>query len=212
LNRLTAHYDRIITLLRTRIEVLQNLLHQTHLLESTFPGIQPGTLMAANVDGFSSAGTDTMWLDRGYATDRSLKNGDPVLAHLSLVGRVTSVGPQTCRVTLLTAPAMKETAKIVRISNGVEHVISRDCLVVGSGLGTMRCQLDQSIGSIRPQKGDLVVLSDSDWPGVINGIALGTVTSVAASHRTSLRWSLDIAPVCKMPLVHHAVILLATRP
>jgi len=212
LHRLTDHYDRIITLLRTRIEVLQSLLHQTHLLESNFPGIQPGTLMAANVDGFSSSGINTMWIDRGYTADRSLKPGDPVLAHLSLVGKITAVGPQTSRVSLLTEPSMKETAKIVRIINGVETVISRDCLVVGSGLGTMRCQLDQSIGSIRPQKGDLVVLSDADWPGVINGIALGTVTSVAASHRTALRWSLTITPVCNMQRIHHAVILLATRP
>jgi cell shape-determining protein MreC len=212
LHRITSHYDRIITLLQTRIEVLQSLLHQTRLLESNFPGIQPGTLMAANVDGFSSAGINTIWLDRGYTADRSLKAGNPILAHLSLVGRISAVGPQTSQVTLLTAPSMKETAKIIRITNGVETVISRDCLVVGTGLGTLRCQLDQSIGSVRPEKGDIIVLSDSDWPGVINGITLGTVTSVRASHRTALRWSLTIAPVCNMQRVHHAVILLVTRP
>ena len=211
LERLTSHYDKIITLLRTRIEVLQNLLHQTHLLESSFPGIQPGTLMAANVDGFSSAGSDMMWLDRGYVVDRQLAVGDPVLAHLSLVGKVSSVGPQTSSVTLLTSPAMKETARIVRITDGVESVVSRDCLVVGTGLGSMHCELDQSIGSIRPQKGDLVVLSDTDWPGVISGITLGTVTSVSASHRTALRWSLNVTPICDMQRIHHAVILLSTR-
>jgi cell shape-determining protein MreC len=209
--RLALHYEKIITLLRTRLRVLQNLLHQTRLLESSFPGIQPGTLMAADVDGFSTAGTDTLWIDRGYVSDQQLKAGDPVLAHLSLVGRISSIGPQTSEVTLLTAPSMKETARIIRITNGVESVISRDCLVVGTGLGSMHCELDQSIGSIRPRKGDMVVLSDTDWPGVINGIALGTVMSVEASHRTALRWSLNIAPICDMPRVHHAVILLSTR-
>ena len=211
LERLTSHYDKIITLLRTRIEVLQNLLHQTRLLESSFPGIQPGTLMAANVDGFSSAGTDMMWLDRGYVADRQLVAGDPVLAHLSLVGKISSVGPQTSSVILLTSPAMKETARIVRITHGVESVISRDCLVVGTGLGSMHCELDQSIGGIRPRKGDLVVLSDTDWPAVINGITLGTVTSVSASHRTALRWSLKIIPICDMQRLHHAVILLSAN-
>ncbi len=206
--RIKFRYDRIITLLKARIDVLQNLLDQTHLLDGNFPGIQPGTLLAANVDGFSTASTDTMFLDRGAQDDRALGAGDPVLAHLSLVGRVIAVGPQTCRVALLTAANMKETARIVRITDGKPLVISGDCLVTGTGLGVLHCELDQSVGGIPPRIGDIVILNDADWPSAINGITLGTVTHIAASDRTALRWSLKISPVCDMQQTHHAVILL----
>ncbi len=200
-----------IAMLVQRIALLQNIVRESKLVTRDFPGLASAVRRIANIDGFSTGSVDSCTLDQGYRDDPRIAVGDAVLAHQALVGRLISVGPETCTVRLLTDPRMKEIAAIVRPAPDGQISIDPQCFVRGRGNGLMRCHPNETLGYSPPRPGDLLLLNDTDWPAAVNGAVIGVVNSVRPSSRTSLRWKLKIAPRVDVQQIHHVWIVLTAR-
>lgn len=200
-----------IAMLVQRIALLEHIVHESHLISRDFPGLAPAVRRIANIDGFSTGSVDACTLDQGYRDDRRIAVGDAVLAHSALVGRLVSVGPETCTVRLLSDPRMKEIAAIVRPTADGQISIDPQCFVHGLGNGLMRCRPNETLGYSPPRPGDLILLNDTDWPAAVNGAVIGIVKAVRPSDRTSLRWKLKIVPRVDVQQLHHVWIVLSSR-
>ncbi len=213
-SRVTAlrqRYQNEIAMLEQRVSLLEHIVHESHLITRDFPGLASAERRIANIDGFSTGSVDFCTLDQGYRDDPRITVGDAVLAQRALIGRVVSVGPETCTVRLLTDPRMKEIAAIVRPAAGGQISIDPECFVSGRGNGLMRCRPNESLGYSPPRPGDLILLNDTDWPAAVNGAVIGVITGVHQSPRTALRWRLRIAPRVDVQQVHHVWIVLTAR-
>ncbi len=101
--------------------------------------------------------TSAIYLDRGntdgLAADRN------VFSVESLIGRIVWTGPFTSKVRLLTDPASRATARIVRIQADAIAAAPGTYLLEGTGQGMVIQQVDyRLIDSGQIQVGDLVVL------------------------------------------------------
>ncbi len=207
--RMQEHYQNEIAMLLARSRTLERLLRTSRLIHRGFPGISSQQLRAANIDGFASDSSDTCVLDQGWSDDKRIRRGGVVMAQLSVVGRIVQAGAATSVVRLLTSRRMAPvTASIVRPNRDGQTMIARWCLVRGMGRGRMRCMLEQKLGAIPPQRGDLVLLNDNDWPPEVSGAVIGVVTAVTQSRRGNLRWDVHIRPRVNMEQTRHAVIVL----
>ncbi len=209
--RLRRRWVNIKTMLLARIARLQAILKNARLVHRTFPGITGQSLRAADIIGFSSAGSGSCVLDRGTMDSKGIRRGDVVLAHAAVVGRIISAGPKTCTAQLVSSPRMKVMAMIVRPTRTGELPVARLCMVVGTGHGQMRCELPDSVQSIAPRKGDLVALNDTGWPASVRGAVIGQVTVVRSSQIHQLRWVVHIKPRVDVQRVHQVVILVDAK-
>lgn len=199
------------TMLLARISRLEAILKSAQLVHQTFPGISGQSLRAADIIGFSSAGSGTCVLDRGTMDSRGIQRGDVLLAHSAVVGRIIEAGPKTCTARLVSNPRMKIMAMMVRPTRTGELPVARLCMVVGIGHGKMRCELPHSVRSIAPQKGDLVALNDEGWPAAVHGAVIGQVTRVRASQVHQLRWVVHIKPRVDVQRIHQVVIFVGAK-
>ncbi len=203
------HYQNEIAMLLARNSTLERLLRESRLIHRGFPGISSQQLRAANIDGFASDSSDTCILDQGWSDDKRIRRGCVVMAQLSVVGRIVQAGAATSVVRLLTSRRMAPvTASIVRPTRDGQTLIAGLCLARGIGRGRMRCMLEQNLGAIPPQRGDLVLLNDHDWPAEVSGAVIGVVTAVTQSRHGNLRWDVHIRPRVNMQQTRHAVIVL----
>lgn len=207
--QMQEHYQNEIAMLLARTRTLERLLRESRLIHRGFPGISSQQLRAANVDGFAADSNDVCLLDQGWSDDKRIRRGCVVMAQLSVVGRIVTAGASTSVARLLTSRRMPDvTASIVRPTRDGQTTIAGLCLVKGIGGGRMRCMLEQKLGAMPPQKGDLILLNDSDWPPEVSGAVIGVVRSVSQSRHGNLRWDVHIRPRVNMQQTRHAVIVL----
>lgn len=209
LTQIQEHYQNEIAMLLARNSTLERLLRESRLIHRGFPGISSQQLRAANIDGFASDSSDTCILDQGWKDDQRIRRGCVVMAQLSVIGRIVQAGASTSVVRLLASRRMTAvTASIVQPNRDGQTLIARLCLVKGIGRGRMRCLLPQILGAVPPQKGDLILLKDNDWPPEVSGAVIGVVTSVIQSRHGNMRWDVHIRPRVNMQETRHAVIVL----
>jgi cell shape-determining protein MreC len=175
-----------------QIDFLNNKLLEARVIQERFPKLSPQNMLTANVTGYSgSAASAYCTLDKG--THSGVLIGDPVLLQWALLGRVISVGELNCTVHLLTDRNMKVEARVARMGPQGSVPIADSCLVHGNGNNSLRCDTIE-VHAIAPQKGDLLILNDKEWPLALQGAIIGQVQDVRNNENQPLRFDLRIDP------------------
>jgi len=194
----------------TQIERLENRLLQYTLGKERFPLLSEQQFLPANIIGHSaSVASSYCTLDKGTA--HGVQRGCPVLLQFALLGRVVEAGPYTCRVQLLTDPAMRQVqARVVRRTAGELQTVVEACLVSGLGNNALRCDTIE-VHTFVPQKGDMLSLSDKEWPAAVQGVIIGNVQEVRENELQRLRYDLVIEPAATVYTAGQISIILLNR-
>jgi len=137
----------------------------------------------------ADAGPRQSLLIAGSSLD-GLRSEMPVVYTGGIVGRIVSVGVGGARVLLITDRQFKPiTAAFARFSSGpdgspqFQRLSAELVLVEGAGDGTMliRNIPQKKIEEVGIRTDDWVVLSDRDWPIVLDGYRLGRVEKITPS-------------------------------
>jgi cell shape-determining protein MreC len=232
-DRLTAHHDATesIDSLHQTIAQLTDQLdqrdRQIRLDQEVFvatkamapQGLRADELLPAGVTGYQAGpGASLLTLDkgssdtihRGMVVTACSTTTAGVIPQASILGAVDGVWAKTCTVRLLTDPHMKMQAKLVRRSTSGSAVLTPDpCLVEGMGDGKLRCNTI-SVGEAlaEPEVGDLMQLSDQNWPAEVQYMVIGEVTSVARKDSQLLRYDLTISPRVNLNSVQTVLVVL----
>jgi len=204
---------------RNRIRILENeLLYQSGrnaLLEEHIRaqkilvdrGIDPRYLLQATITGFQAgAATNTVILDKG--SHDGVKGPYPVLSELSLIGRISSVGPKVSTLRLITDPRVKVQASIVRRTpTGLVAIVS-NCLVTGVGQGRMETDTPIASAPVKPLPGDLVLLTDPEWPVAVRNTVLGEVTEVGRKESRFLLYDIHIIPRVNIHSISSVIVVM----
>ena len=192
---------RILTLenensyLTGQAERLQNELNSQRAVKTTF-GITSQDILSANITGHQvGLSSSLITLDKG--TRDGVQPGMVVLSMISPLGRVESVGYLTSTVRLLTDPSkLKTRAKIVRRTTGSSAFeIVPSCLINGLGDGELQSlTVSETAIAIPPVKGDLVLLSDSNWSPRVQSTVIGEVIEVGRKDDQPGRYDIRITP------------------
>jgi hypothetical protein len=162
-------------------------------------GLSAGDTLAATVVGEPyGPGTSRIHLDKGAA--HGVRQGMAVVAPLeqvTLLGRVVTVGQIECEVMLLTDPAMRVQADIVRDAGTSITDKNRTCIVQGMGANQMRTQdVDVDRGGLpEPARGDFVRLVDRSWPMALQFMSIGVLDEVRVREDQAKRYDLRIVPL-----------------
>jgi len=159
-------------------------------------GIKPRDLLPANIKGYGPGpNANTVDIDKG--TNNGIPGGIPklvpVISSFRIVGRIDEPMPLTASVRLLSHPKSGIRAKIIHRSD--RSIIAEGCFVQGNGDGTLICNsIEKAKVSIPIEKGDLVVLQDTEWPRPLQNFIIGEVTEPNAPSDSPLRYSIKIKP------------------
>jgi hypothetical protein len=187
--------------------------------------IEAGDVLPATVVGFQAGpGSAILRLDKGSA--HGVKPGDAVVAaleHVHVVGRVEKkgLGQFECTVRLITDPTTTIQAQIVRpmvqsatATQPYQNLaVTNDlCLVQGQGNGRMHIANVDTVDAvsgrpIRPQKGDLVLLTDGTWPAKVQHMVVGQVDAVGPKEDQLLRYDIGIVPRISFSAQRNVMIL-----
>ena len=159
-------------------------------------------------------------LDKG--TTSGVKKDDAVVAPLDqvcLLGRVVDVGQLQCHVRLISDAQMTTSVQIVRHMLN-PNAASRDvyenvaitkrenpCNLEGLGGGQMRIQ-NVDVQTPEPQKGDLVCLTDANWPTKTQFMVVGQIDRVGRRENSPLRYDIRVTSRVAIPAQRTAMILI----
>ncbi len=174
------------------IDRLQNMLIEAKVMKERFPILHTQDLLAANITGHTgSVASGYCFLDKG--AHQGVEKMQPVLLQWALLGRVVSAGELNCTVHLLTDRNMKVEARVVRMGPQGAMDIADSCLVHGNGNNSLRCDTIE-VHAIAPQKGDMLLLSDREWPVALRDAIIGKIQEVRSNEAQPLRFDLRIEP------------------
>ncbi len=172
-------------------------------------GIRSGDVVSATVLGLGTGPEQSkLFIDKG-AQDGIAANNAVVapLQQVTLLGRVILAGQKECTVYLLTDPSISVQAQIVRPRvlpasgrtppTGVVTdlpVTTSPCLVQGIGNNQMRSLNVDVQQGIPPMPGDLVRLTDREWPAKVQNMVIGQIEKVSQRIDQPLRYELLISP------------------
>ena len=137
-------------------------------------GLRGVQLYPASVVAWSGgASQPSLTINRG--SNHGLRVGLVAASGFNLVGRLSSVGPVTSTVRLVTSPETQLTVKIVPPSPDSP---ARQLLVQAISTGQDNLFMAQTDVTDPVEVGDLAHLADDNWPGEAAGLVLGKVVKV----------------------------------
>ena len=191
------------------IDRLQTRMLEAQSLHERAPFLSPANMLPANIYGTSgSVASGYCYLDRG-AHDRVAPR-QPVLIGYAVLGRVTAASEFTSTAQLLTDRNMKVEARLIRMSPQGSIPIANLCIVRGNGNDTLRCDTIK-VQAVAPREGDLLLLSDNEWPVAVQGATIGQVREVRPNEAQPLRYDLLIEPAVTIHSPGQVAIVLMTK-
>jgi cell shape-determining protein MreC len=138
------------------------------------------------VIGTDSGLRDSLML--GATTMDGVRDGMPVLYTGGIAGKISRAGVGGSQVLLVTDPGSKLTAVFARFTKkpdgtpDFQRLANEPVLFQGNGNGMMVSRITEKFANdMKLKLEDWVVLSDHDWPAVLDGYRIGRVVSVAPS-------------------------------
>lgn len=194
--------------LTERVAAAEAMLSQMYHTQVKI-GLAPKDVMPATITGRNGdAARDFIQIDKGSmdgVADRAI-----VMSNLSPIGRVVGrPGSKTSLVQLTTDVGFKVQARILRpVSGGYDTRVTL-CLVSGIGNGRMRIEsVNAQLVTVPPERGDLVVLADPEWPQFLHSTVLGEVEEVSKNEKQSLRYELKVRSRENVAALSNVVVVL----
>lgn len=187
--------------LRADRELVEDVRRENESLRSLFALRERLNLrtVAAQVVGVSPSNFErTIFVDRG--SRHGVAKEMPVVTGEGLVGRVTSVGPSTATVLLLTDRASSIAARLA--NNGETGIVE------GEGAGTLRFELLDPAAKV--SAGDRVVTSGYDRGLFPPGLAIGSVLD-APEAGANLSRVVTVQPAVDLSSLDHVLLVMGER-
>jgi cell shape-determining protein MreC len=196
-----------VMLLANRVNELQRTVSDLSGVKGAYH-LSEEKLLPATLSGQSTSPSGQIYfLDKGSA--QGVRPGMIVLSRLAPLGRIINVGTYASELRLITDPATKMIARVVRPVDGGTLVISDSALITGAGDNALRCDSIKVTG-LEPRPGDMLVLQDPDWSAV-TGAPLGEIDTVKRSESAILRYDITITPRVTVSRSNNVMILIPGR-
>jgi cell shape-determining protein MreC len=164
-----------------------------------------------NVIGGDSAPRDSLMI--GATSMDGVKENMPVLYTGGIAGRISRAGVGGSQVLLVTDPGSKLTATFARFvkkpdgTPDFQRLATDAVLIQGAGNGSMVSRITEKLAKdIGVRLEDWVVLSDHDWPAILDGYRLGRVISVLPSKSPGFV-EIRIVPDSNLTMVREVMVM-----
>jgi cell shape-determining protein MreC len=141
--------------------------------------------------------------------------GRPVLHVSGVVGRIVRAGPGGAQVRLLTDPGFSAAGRFARLVPGEAGRLEQKTLPTESalveGIGKGQMAIDnlelKDVKKAEVVPGDMVVLDDPDWPGLMKSSRLGQVVSIGPQRDAPLLARVVVQPQRKLLGLENVMIM-----